>query len=41
MAQFAPHGLFGHLYRYAMVPAHLVMSSASVPAIASRALGSA
>jgi len=38
-AQFAPHGLFGHLYWYAMVPAHLVLFPAMAKAIASRAVG--
>lgn len=33
-ARFAPHGLFGHLYWYAMVPAHLVLFPAMAKAIA-------
>lgn len=37
-ARFAPSGLFGHLYWYAMVPAHLVLFPAMARAIADRAL---
>lgn len=37
-ARFAPAGLFGHLYWYAMVPAHLVLFPAMARAIADRAL---
>ena len=36
-ARFAPAGLFGHLYWYAMVPAHLVLFPAMARAIAQRA----
>lgn len=37
-ARFAPTGLFGHLYWYAMVPAHLFLFPAMARAIADRAL---
>lgn len=37
-AHFAPHGLLGHLYWYAMVPAHLVLFPAMAEAIAARSV---
>ncbi len=37
-ARFAPHGLFGHLYWYAMVPAHLVLFPAMAKAFTARAV---
>lgn len=39
LAQVAPHGLFEHLYRYAMVPAHLVLFPALAMADALHAAG--
>lgn len=38
-AQIAPHGLFGHPYWYAMVPAYLVLFPVMSKAIATRAMG--
>ncbi len=38
VARFAPAGLFGHLYWYAMVPAHLLLFPAMARAIAARAI---